>query len=70
MRLANRLMSTLVTETIGEGWVTDLDRLRELEPYAEDASFRAAFREAKAANKERLNALLRVRDGLELPGAR
>ena len=37
VRLANRNMSELVTETIGEGWVTDLDRLRELEPYADDA---------------------------------
>jgi starch phosphorylase len=68
VRLANRRMSQLVTETIGEGWVTDLDRLRELEPHADDASFREAFREVKAANKDRLHALLRVRDGLELPG--
>jgi starch phosphorylase len=67
VRLANRRMSQLVTETIGEGWVTDLDRLRELEPHADDASFREAFREVKAANKDRLHTLLRVRDGLELP---
>lgn len=67
VRLANRRLSELVTETIGEGWVTDLDRLRELEPHAEDASFREAFMAVKQANKDRLHKLLRVRDGLELP---
>ncbi len=67
VRMANRRLSTLITETIGEGWVTDLERLRELEPYADDASFREEFRDVKLANKERLVSLLRVRDGIELP---
>ncbi len=67
VRLANRRLSDLITETIGEGWVTDLDRLRELEPLAEDAGFRAEFRAVKQGNKDRLYSLLRVRDGLELP---
>ncbi|KRE61413.1 maltodextrin phosphorylase [Nostocoides sp. Soil756] len=67
VRLANRRLSDLITETIGDGWVTDLDRLRELEPYADDAGFREQFRAVKQANKERLATLLRVRDGLELP---
>ncbi|PKW25996.1 glycogen/starch/alpha-glucan phosphorylase [Phycicoccus duodecadis] len=67
VRLANRRLSDLLTETIGDGWVTDLDRLRELEPYADDAGFREQFRAVKQANKERLTTLLRVRDGLELP---
>jgi starch phosphorylase len=67
VRLANRRLSELVTETIGDGWVTDLDRLGELEPYADDASFREAFRTVKQDNKERLRKLLLVRDGLDLP---
>ncbi|MBM6400590.1 glycogen/starch/alpha-glucan phosphorylase [Phycicoccus sonneratiae] len=67
VRLANRRLSELVTDTIGDGWVTDLDRLRELEPWADDAAFRAEFRRVKRENKERLVKLLRVRDGLELP---
>ncbi|MGG5258393.1 glycogen/starch/alpha-glucan phosphorylase [Phycicoccus avicenniae] len=66
VRLANRRLSELLTDTLGDGWVTDLDRLRELEPYAEDASFREAFRAVKRDNKDRLVKLLRVRDGLEL----
>ena len=67
VRLANRRLSALITEAIGDGWVTDLDRLRELEPFAEDAGFREDFRRVKLANKERLVSLLRVRDGIELP---
>ncbi len=67
VRLANRRLSDLVTDTIGDGWVTDLDRLRELEPFAEDAGFREEFRRVKQLNKERLHDLLLVRDGLDLP---
>lgn len=66
IRLANPALSTLITDTLGPGWVTDLDRLAELEPYAEDEDFRKAFREVKAANKIRLFDLLRARDGINL----
>lgn len=66
LHLANRRLSDLLNDTIGEGWVTDLDRLHELEPYADDADFRARFQEVKAANKVRLASLLEVRDGVTL----
>ncbi len=67
LRMANPWLSNLITDTLGPGWVTDLDRLAELEPYAEDEDFRKAFREAKEKNKARLYALLRTRDGVDLP---
>ena len=67
VRMANPALSALVTEAIGDGWVTDLDRLRDLEPYADDAAFRAAFREAKAVNKRRLYALAQAVEGIDLP---
>ena len=54
VRLANPALSELITDAIGEGWLTDLERLRELEPYAEDEEFRERFREVKAHNKRRL----------------
>lgn len=70
IRLANPKLSELITEAIGDGWITDLDRLRELEPFADDPSFRERFRAVKAANRERFAAVLRARDGLELvPGS-
>ncbi len=67
MKLANPHLSDLITDAIGSGWVTDLERLQELAPLADDPDFRAAFAEAKLANKIRLRDRLRVRDGIELP---
>jgi len=52
--LANPTMSTLISDTIGSGWPTDMGRLRELEPYADDPAFREAWRRIKAGNKEHL----------------
>ncbi|WP_309134743.1 glycogen/starch/alpha-glucan phosphorylase [Cellulomonas sp.] len=66
IRLANPALSDLVTEAIGPGWLTDLERLREMEPLADDPEFRARFRAVKAANKERLADVLARRDGIEL----
>ncbi len=51
MRLANPRLAALITEHIGDGWLTDLERLRELEPLAGDEEFRRAFREVKAHYK-------------------
>jgi starch phosphorylase len=47
----NPSLSSLIDETIGNGWVGDLERLSELEPHIEDAGFREAYAAAKAANK-------------------
>jgi len=63
MRLANPGLSSLITEAIGDGWLTDLERLRELEPFADDPAFRERFRQVKRANKDRLVTMLAKRDG-------
>ena len=54
---------TLITATIGEGWLTDLDQLRELEPYVDDKAFCAAWREVKRDNKADLAAYILEQDG-------
>lgn len=64
LRVANPGLSSLITDTIGPGWETDLERLQELDPYATDASFQQAFREIKQANKARLAGVLAERDGI------
>jgi starch phosphorylase len=51
---ANPLLARLISDTIGASWITDLERLRDLEPYADDAAFRQEFGAIKRANKERL----------------
>ncbi|OAH51866.1 glycogen phosphorylase [Microbacterium oleivorans] len=63
IRLANPGLSRLITDTIGPGWLTDLDRLRELEDHADDTAFHAAFRAVKASNKRVLARTLADRDG-------
>lgn len=55
---ANPLLARLIRRTIGEGWITDLDKIRALEPYAGDSAFRQEFLAAKRANKERLARLI------------
>ena len=61
LKLSNPGLSDLITEHIGGGWVKDLAELQQLEPLAQDPAFRAAFREVKAANKDRLVAHLAQR---------
>ncbi len=66
IRQANPALTSLITDTIGKGWVADLDRLEELQGYAAEPEFRARFRAVKALNKERLAGVLARRDGIEL----
>jgi starch phosphorylase len=49
---ANPPLAQLITEAIGDGWITDLGQLRSLERFADDAAFRQRFRAAKQHNKE------------------
>jgi starch phosphorylase len=67
MKLANPRLSDLITDTVGEGWLTDLDRLKGLDQYAEDPDFQARWREVKQANKARLAGLLEARTGRVIP---
>jgi glycogen phosphorylase len=63
---SNPSLARLLTEAIGDGWVTDLEQLRKLEPLAEDASFRERFREARHENKLALAGYVAARLGLTL----
>ncbi|HKR64463.1 MAG TPA: glycogen/starch/alpha-glucan phosphorylase [Thermoanaerobaculia bacterium] len=48
---SNPELSDLITESIGDGWVRDLDQLRGLERFADDAAFREKWRKVKRARK-------------------
>jgi len=61
--LANPELSRLITEAIGDGWVTDLAQLRKIAPLADDNDFRAAFRKAKQAAKARFAKWLKAATG-------
>jgi starch phosphorylase len=64
--LANPRLARLVSDAIGGDWLRDLEQLRRLEPLADDAGFRAQWREIKRANKLELAALARERTGVLL----
>jgi len=66
LRLCNPELSQLITDRIGDAWITDLDHLRELEPLIEDPDFCARWRQIKTANKARLSRYIRQRNGIEV----
>ena len=51
---ANPGLSALLTRTVGEKWITDLERVRAIEKGAGDPAFRDEFRAIKRRNKDKL----------------
>lgn len=64
--LSNPRLANLITRTIGDGWVTDLDQLRKLEAFAEDKGFRNEWRNIKRLNKADLSEAIRNRTGIHV----
>src|SRR5262249_43308634 len=52
--LSNPDLASLITRRIGPQWISDLERLRELERYVEDPEFRADWMSVKHAAKVRM----------------
>jgi len=61
--LSNPHLCQLITNHIGEGWLNDLNRLRQLEPLAVDKEFQQQWREVKLAAKRKLASLIGQRTG-------
>ena len=51
---ANPELAQLFTKTIGNDWITHLEALKALEPWALDSGFQQKFLSIKRANKQRL----------------
>ncbi len=69
LALSNPGLRRLIDRTIGEGWLTDLDRLRGLEAYASSPEFGLQWRDVKRANKARLAEYVSATAGVELDPA-
>jgi starch phosphorylase len=69
MVLANPRLTGLIGSRIGEGWIRNLEELRKLEPLAEDAEFRAAWRAVKLHNKRVLAEVIERRAGVKVDPA-
>src|SRR5262249_10253299 len=66
LALSNPGLRELLDDTIGEGWLSDLTKLRALEAFADDAAFGERWRAVKRSNKARLADYIRSAAGVEL----
>ena len=62
----NPELSKLIDGKVSSGWMTDLEKLRELEAYAGDTSFQEDFMAIKLRNKKLLGEIIEQKIGLEI----
>jgi starch phosphorylase len=63
---ANPQLAELITEKIGDGWITDLAQLEKILPYVEDEEFQKRFMEIKRANKVALAKYIKSAKGIDI----
>jgi glucan phosphorylase len=61
--LANPALSQVITQAVGDGWITDLRELRKLKSLADDKGFRDSFINAKNEAKSQFATWLRLLSG-------
>jgi len=65
LMLANPELTDLISRTLDESrWMTDLNRLRDLERWAEEPQFQEAFKEVKRLNKLKLAGIIQDQTGV------
>jgi starch phosphorylase len=64
MLLSNPRLSKLISSKIGDSWLKNLDELRKLETYADNAQFWAQWREVKQAVKQDLANYIQEKVGI------
>ena len=63
---ANPLLAAKISEAIGDGWITDYERIRDLEPFADEAAFRSDFLTIKQKAKDHAVAFLKKDCGIAI----
>ncbi|NOR70872.1 MAG: glycogen/starch/alpha-glucan family phosphorylase [Methylomarinum sp.] len=66
MVVSNPRLSALITEKIGDSWITDLNELIKLEDFVDDEKFISSWRQVKLDNKKEQAAFAFDRTGVEL----
>jgi starch phosphorylase len=64
--LANPSLARVISQAIGDAWISDLSQLRKLKPLIDDNEFRDAFRRAKYDAKLRFVDWLKTTSGVTL----
>jgi starch phosphorylase len=67
--LSNPRLAALITEAIGDGWITNLDKLKKLEPLSRDGAFRAGWEKVKHQTKTDLAAYIEQKAGITVDPA-
>ena len=63
---SNPELASLVTEKIGNGWITNLDELKNLEKFINDKKFVKRFADIKYDNKVKLSDYIKTSMGIEI----
>lgn len=63
---SNRDLAKLYTETVGEEWPTNLEKLRDATKFADDEAFQKKFMKIKHENKVKLAAVIKKETGIEV----
>jgi len=66
LAMCNPRLSNLITDTIGDCWIKDLTRLKDLEKFKTDAGFMESLGKVKQANKDDLVAYIKRKYGLSI----
>lgn len=57
-------LAALISDHIGRGWITDLNKLRAIEQYIDDKQFRISWEKIKLQNKIRLSRYIKKTTGI------
>jgi len=63
---ANSLLSAWVTDKIGDEWITNLEHLKKLKPYADDLTCQKEFMQIKYQNKVRLVKYIKEHNNIDV----
>ena len=66
LRNVNPELSKIITAKIGDGWITDLQQLRQLEAFADEPEFQQSWRSVKRLKKEQLANWLKQNSGVSI----
>jgi glycogen phosphorylase len=64
--MSNPRLSKLITEKIGDRWITNLDELRNLEAFIDDTDFQHRWRQIKQATKQDMADYILRSNGIEV----
>ncbi len=64
LKKSNPFLANIISERIGDGWVTDLDQLRKLEEAVDDPNFHELWQESKWLSKKHLARFIKDYTGI------